>query len=71
MIRFSDFTDIQSWRRSIAAETAFTDAAEDFLRTQSEVGGFCHICRRLWIGVQKEPRYGGDRRLKGTPISMV
>ena len=25
----------------------------------------------LWIGVQKEPRYGGDRRLKGTPISMV
>lgn len=26
---------------------------------------------KLWIGVQKEPRYGGDRRLKGTPISMV
>lgn len=26
---------------------------------------------RLWIGVQKGPRYGGDRRLKGTPISMV
>jgi transposase len=25
----------------------------------------------VWIGVQKEPRYGGDRRLKGTPISMV
>ena len=25
----------------------------------------------MWIGVQKEPRYGGDRRLKGTPISMV
>ena len=25
----------------------------------------------LWIGVQKGPRYGGDRRLKGTPISMV
>jgi SAM-dependent methyltransferase len=48
MIRFSDFTDIQSWRRSIAAETAFTDAAEDFLRTQSEVGGFCQICRR-WV----------------------
>lgn len=25
----------------------------------------------MWIGVQKGPRYGGDRRLKGTPISMV
>ncbi len=25
----------------------------------------------LWIGVQEGPRYGGDRRLKGTPISMV
>ena len=25
----------------------------------------------VWIGVQKGPRYGGDRRLKGTPISMV
>lgn len=25
----------------------------------------------MWSGVQKGPRYGGDRRLKGTPISMV
>jgi SAM-dependent methyltransferase len=59
MIPFSDFTDLQSWRRAVASEAAFADEEEGFLRTQVEVGGFCHLCgRRGPFAVNGGPDFG-------------
>jgi hypothetical protein len=57
-------------------KSTFNDARQAFLVAALLDEGLSRLAEAwfvpmVWIGVQKGPRYGGDRRLKGTPISMV
>ena len=59
MIQFSSFDDLPTLRRSVALETSFSDAEENFMRSEAQVGGYCHICeRRTVLTVNGGPDFG-------------